>query len=265
MNDGIDARVLAASNGTVTYICPGSIQTYVVIRHPDGEFGYAHLDINSLQVQEGDCVAMGQWIGNLYQPNPPGGYFEDNCGSGWGRHIHFWVPYRDLVIDGYTGEYYANLPYLANVDSSNHEGAGCCCRVCVPACSFESTVQESGMPVTLWLTPTMPITDAPSPDVTSISETALSPLTSTYVPISRPEVEPQRIPPVSSSYRIPKSVFGSGGGEKASTHYVINSTQGQSTDLSRRTSASYVLTPGYWSLPTAGSHQVYLPLVVKNR
>jgi hypothetical protein len=80
-------------------------------------------------------------------------------------------------------------------------------------------------------------------------------------------VEPERIPPTSANYSIVKSVFGSGGGPKTSAHFVMNSTQGQPTDLSRRTSASYVLTPGYWGpwKPATLEYGVYLPLVVGNR
>ncbi len=85
------------------------------------------------------------------------------------------------------------------------------------------------------------------------------------VQVSRASVEPQRIPPTSANYRIVKSVFGSGGGEKTSTHYVMNSTQGQSTALRRRQSASYALVPGYWGrwIPSPYEYGVYLPLVVK--
>jgi hypothetical protein len=86
------------------------------------------------------------------------------------------------------------------------------------------------------------------------------------VPALRTSVEPQRTPPASTNYRIPKSVFGSGGGQKTSTHFVMNTTQGQSTDLSRRTSASYVLVPGYWGAwsPRIFDHKVYLPLIVRS-
>jgi hypothetical protein len=78
--------------------------------------------------------------------------------------------------------------------------------------------------------------------------------------------EPQRIPPASTTYRISKSVIGSGGGPKASTHYIMNSTQGQSTNLSRRQSASYVLVPGYWGrwIPLVYDFDVYLPVVTRD-
>jgi hypothetical protein len=94
---------------------------------------------------------------------------------------------------------------------------------------------------------------------------ALDELDSVAPPAARASVKPQRTPPASANYQIAKSVFGSGGGEKTSTHYVINTTQGQATDLSRQHSASYVLVPGYWSrwIPPSYEYGIYLPLVVK--
>lgn len=82
----------------------------------------------------------------------------------------------------------------------------------------------------------------------------------------RAPVEPQRAVPKSAHFRIPRSVFGSGGGLKTSAHYVLNGTQGQATDLHQRQSAHYVLVPGYWSpwTPTSYDYQVYLPLVIRN-
>jgi hypothetical protein len=79
--------------------------------------------------------------------------------------------------------------------------------------------------------------------------------------------EPQRTAPCSAHYCVAKSVVGSGGGQKTSTHCRISSTQGQSTDLSRRESTSYLLVPGYWSrrLPSSPKYGVYLPLVIRNR
>jgi surface antigen len=113
----------------------------------------------------------------------------------------------------------------------------------------------------------LPITTTLSlPEPEEVSPEGTDPIDSPAIviaPAQRSLVEPQRIPPASASYRIPKSVFGSGGGPKTSTHYVMNTTQGQSTDLSHRTSASYVLAPGYWSSTATGNHKVYLPLVVK--
>jgi hypothetical protein len=94
----------------------------------------------------------------------------------------------------------------------------------------------------------------------------VDPPTIVSVPMKHAPVESQHTPPSSTSYRISRSVFGSGGGAKSSAHYVMNATQGQSTDLSWRASASYVLVPGYWSrwTPSTLALEVYLPLVTGN-
>lgn len=103
-------------------------------------------------------------------------------------------------------------------------------------------------------------------EVLTADAVPMDPLPNEALPL-REAVEPERIPPTSANYSIVKSVFGSGGGPKTSAHYVMNSTQGQPTDLSRRTSASYVLVPGYWGpwKPVTLEYGVYLPLVVGNR
>ena len=106
----------------------------------------------------------------------------------------------------------------------------------------------------------------PNPTATPLPVAMDEPPAPSSIPIRREAVEAQRTPPASESYRIPKSVFGSGGGEKASASFVMNSTQGQGTDLSRRQSASYTLAPGYWGqwAPLVYDYAVYLSLVVKN-
>lgn len=102
-------------------------------------------------------------------------------------------------------------------------------------------------------------------EVLTADAVPMDPLPNEALPL-REAVEPERIPPTSANYSIVKSVFGSGGGTKTSTHYVINGTQGQTTDLSRRVSASYVLVPGYWGrwAPRTFEYVVYLPLVVES-
>jgi hypothetical protein len=121
--------------------------------------------------------------------------------------------------------------------------------------------------------------DLSLPDATILPEPERSVLTDALMPApfapppaeAQPRewaaIEAQRTPPASAHYLIPKSVFGSGGGKKISTHYVLNGTQGQTTDLSRRVSASYVLVPGYWaaSSPRVFDNKVYLPVILRNR
>ncbi len=62
-------------------------------------------------------------------------------------------------------------------------------------------------------------------------------------------MDPLREPPISASYAIPKSVFGSGGGPKISTSYRLQGTSGQTTGTDALISASYRLHSGYWDGP----------------
>jgi hypothetical protein len=55
------------------------------------------------------------------------------------------------------------------------------------------------------------------------------------------------VPPLSSSYAIPKGVFGSSGGPKLSTSYQLQGTSGQTTGTGVRVSDSYRLRSGYWN------------------
>jgi hypothetical protein len=100
-----------------------------------------------------------------------------------------------------------------------------------------------------------------TPELAQVTEpTAAGP------PLDRTPIEAQRIPPASESYRIAKSVFGSGGGVKTSAGLIMNSTLGQSTNLIRRESDTHVLIPGYWGrwYPVLRLH-LYLPLMVKEQ
>jgi len=70
-------------------------------------------------------------------------------------------------------------------------------------------------------------------------------------------------PPASVHYRLLQSVFGSGGGGKASAHYLMQGTTGQVTGVGWHESSHYVLRSGYWGDWTSGLYGVYLPLVLK--
>jgi len=105
------------------------------------------------------------------------------------------------------------------------------------------------------------IQPAGTPELAQVTEPAAA-----GTPLDRTPIEAQRTPPASESYRIAKSVFGSGGGVKTSAGLIMNSTLGQSTNLIRRESDTYVLIPGYWGrwYPVLKLH-LYLPLVVKEQ
>ncbi|MBN1135553.1 MAG: DUF1906 domain-containing protein [Anaerolineae bacterium] len=140
-------------------------------------------------------------------------------------------------------------------------GAACCgCAKAQGTFSLQSFRGPSAAPCTLALDQDV-IQPVRTPELAQAAEQPVSgPL------LDRTPVEAQRTPPASESYCISKSVLSSGGGEKSSASFSMNSTQGQSTDLNRRESASYVLVPGYWGrwypVPKLA---LYLPLVLKDR
>lgn len=67
----------------------------------------------------------------------------------------------------------------------------------------------------------------------------------------------------STSYRISKSVWGTGGGRCISGHYVIQGTSGQTTGISQTESKSYLLASGYWANIYSDElqHRIYIPLI----
>lgn len=249
-----------------------------------------HGSTSYVVVSVGDSVSQGQLIG--YQGDAP-----EYATSG--VHLHFGIHEKSTpFLDGYyswgtcattdlwrefdgsgcpnpgtavsvnpeSSSYLGSLP---NYVTQNCPPGDCCCSSYaaagemneIPTFSFREQIKPFSSP-TVDKSPEP--TDIPNPvDLPEPAKTLALP-DPTPISIQRAPVEPQRTPPTSASYRIPKSVFGSGGGLKTSTHYVMNSTQGQSTDLSSRQSASYVLVPGYWSSPATGGYKAYLPLVVKH-
>ena len=87
--------VIAAANGTVVRgalggtgscvegdtSCGGKFGNYVMILHTDGNYTvYAHMDTNSVLVNEGDNVSQGEIIG-----------YVGSTGSSTGSHLHFEV------------------------------------------------------------------------------------------------------------------------------------------------------------------------------
>lgn len=247
---------------------------------------------------QGNCT----WWAKYKRPDFPCMVSWGNAGPTWITRAREWgfptgtTPMRGAVavVPGhvaYVKEVYANGTYRVSqmgwcrtcgeeVNMSGGEFIYCkCC--CCPGLGLDSGASNGGYcsseadldteDSTSQFT-TKPNENIPESDPTVTPEPiALSDLDERHEPdaalmrsIETQTIEPQRTPPASISYRIAKSVFGSGGGLKESTHYVMNSTQGQSTDLTRRTSDSYVLMPGYWSSAATGNYKVYLPLVVKN-
>jgi hypothetical protein len=288
---GSDKRLLASAAGVVTYICWGTLSVNVQIQDADGVvMGYSHIDRNTLEscISVGVTIPRGQVLGSL-RPDT----WSDNCGytsqNPSFAHVHWGIPTdRAVTVDGWTIQYPNNYwekdgsyKYVwDSFPSTNQPVYGCpncCCSGMQSACSAGQSCQNKSdeFPTGfVWETTTGtdmpqermaeaesegPLKPVDAPQTTETDLEAIPP----QAGVRRIPLESQRTPPTSTSFRIPKSVFGSDGRAKSSTHYVMNSTQGQSTNLSRRTSASYVLLPGYWG-PSFSSYRIYLPLVVRN-
>jgi hypothetical protein len=256
-----NGSVVAAMSGWVNSVndehaeCCCSIQcnpctNWVKLSHPNGETTeYLHIAQNSVTVTVGQWVEAGTVIAiqSDIGHSCGGGRLETGCGTyhgttHCGTHVHFAVKaagvfVKPRICDGQGGWFYPEYPlhYVAASCPGN-----CCCS---------SLKSASGSTQPDWGFSPVEMVESPAP---------------TPIPIDRQPVEP-RTPPGSEHYRIPKSVFGAGGGVKSSTSFVMNSTQGQSTDLNRRQSTSYALAPGYWGrwTPLIYDHLVYLPLAVK--
>jgi hypothetical protein len=230
----------------------GPCTNRIKLSHPNGETTeYLHIAQNSVTVTVGQWVSAGTVIATQSDIgwSCGNGRLETGCGAYHGTthcgiHVHLAVRssagtfVKPRICDGQGGWFY---PEYDEILVAVNCPENCCC-------SSRQIAGGAGQPE--WgFSPVAPV-EPPAP---------------TPIPIHRQPVEP-RTPPGSEHYRIPKSVLGAGGGVKTSTGFVMNSTQGQSTNLDRRQSTSYVLAPGYWGrwTPLIYDHAVYLPLVVGN-
>ncbi len=115
-----DRAVLASEAGTVRYACTGDpSQGFLIIDHDDGtRTGYLHLAKSSYKVANGQRVAQGKHLADIYgnfgQP------FNTPCGRGTGPHIHyhFWTKDGKSIIDGHK----ISSLYVGGVYTS-HNGA----------------------------------------------------------------------------------------------------------------------------------------------
>ncbi len=262
---------------------------YVCITHCDGSYGwYLHLKFGGITVNTGNYVLQGDCLGLSGNTGwSCGAHLHFNV-SKQSNNTGDW--YTVSFVEGAMPAKPANCGYYnaPNTPASQNSTAPCgsvpgtCCG-CLPAacCSgglasaanpwgraVHVAVSEAAMlapPAVAAVQPTLPA--APSPVVPTgygalavevverapvVSERAL-PVEPVAAPaaVAREPVDPLRVAPASANYLIPKAVFGSGGGPKASTNYRMNGTQGQTTDLSLRQSSSYRLIPGYWGAVSA--------------
>jgi murein DD-endopeptidase MepM/ murein hydrolase activator NlpD len=255
---------------------------WIKLSHPSGEFTrYLHIAQNSVTVTVGQWVEAGTVIatqsdvGNSCGNDRP----ETGCGNPPGTtkcgiHVHFEVRsstgayLKPRICDGQGGWFYPE-------HGNSHVATGCqvdgcfsslkiACGSSQPSWGFSAT----GAAVQSTCTGRrgadhLDQAGAPQPQAVSEGEagevSAPAAIASNHEP-----VELQHTFAMTGTYRIVKSVFGAGGGEKSSTSLIMNGTQGQSTDLSRRESSSYVLVPGYWARwYRVAKLKVYLPVVVR--
>ena len=100
-----NSDILAASAGTVTYMCNGTIQKLVVVT-TDGtseRLGYLHLDRTTVEqegIQVGVHIGQGRKLGRMLDSDS--GSLSDSCGTSNGTHIHIYFPEKPFTIDGVT-------------------------------------------------------------------------------------------------------------------------------------------------------------------
>jgi LasA protease len=274
-----DRWIVSPASGTVSAVNCGGCE--VRITHQDG-WGSFLFHVANPQVSVGETVLQNDPVGNPSMRPTCGGSCGGCGGSATGTHVHYalmyngafvaiegtafegWVVHGTICRQGYLEKDGQQIWVGTPVPS---EDCGGCCGCGNLQVGSESTLlsplnQSSGFwfnPYTLVPTESVAVRNTKVPP----SEPTESP--ELYVPTSVPFqselVELQRTPPTSAHYRIPKSVLGSSGGLKSSTHYVMQGTSGQTTGVAWRQSDSYTLHSGYWG--NAASHAIYLPLILK--
>jgi photosystem II stability/assembly factor-like uncharacterized protein len=206
-----------------------------------------------------DAIWPARWLYTYYNPDASPWNLACMDNSLWPGHQR---------ILQYTGGHYETWGEVAlNIDCNVSDGivawlgGGDCCfctkgRVCGEQSTALPWDTFRGLSAGYDLAPAQGQTQPAAAD---------EPAAAGAKPVQREPVDAQRIPPASESYRMAKSVVGSGGGARSSASFVMNSTLGQSTDLIRRESEGYVLIPGYWGRWYAVVRlELYLPLVVKD-
>ena len=260
----------------------------ITLSHPSGEVSrYLHIAQDSVTVTVGQWVEAGTVIATQSDIGHSCGSGRDETGCGThhgdthcGIHVHFEVRsstgayLKPRICDGHGGWFYPEY-------GDTHVATNCSADSCFsslkiangsnqPDWGFSATAPAvpstciGGSSIAPDPTDRLEPANAPGPRAESGAELS-EPSAPTSVAIQRDLVELQRTPPASGSYYISRSVFGAGGGEKSSASFAMNGTQGQSTDLNRRESISYVLVPGYWGqwYPVL-KFDVYLPLALRN-
>ncbi len=96
-------RALSPITGTVTDVCRGSTQSYMVLRDANGVDYYSilHLITSSIptSIQDGSSISQGNYLGNIYygSHNQTGACPQNTTGT----HLHLGLPSQNFVLDGY--------------------------------------------------------------------------------------------------------------------------------------------------------------------
>lgn len=288
--------IVAAASGTVV----DTSHLWIKIDHGNGWMtGYFHTPGQD-KISNGAKVCRGERIGHPGCCGSDGCTYCMPCGSSCpgccasGTHTHFML-YRDgspetwvgKTISGWTVQSdgcltkEGSLPQCVGSRFTSDISKDCCCCSSQTAqagypSSLETTAVILDDTQALLVTPTFDLSpprlliDA-SPTLLPTSRPQPTPIptpTATEVRVAQTSVQAVRTPPASASYRIPRSVFGTGGDLKTSAHYVMQDTSGQTTGVAWRQSGSYVLRSGYWGRIGAAHdapYAIYLPIVIKQQ
>ena len=98
-----NSDILASAPGTVTYVCNDGTQVLLTITTSgtSEKMGYLHLDtasVNAAGIGQGSVVNFGTKLGRML--NSDGGTISTTCGVSMGTHLHMYLPYRGVTIDG---------------------------------------------------------------------------------------------------------------------------------------------------------------------
>jgi len=97
--------VLASAQGLVDEACRRGDELWIQISNSQGITGYGHLDARTVRPGlMGRMVRQGQYLGELWNPNPGGNLPSGACGSGHSPHLHFVLPSKTTVIDGVSAD-----------------------------------------------------------------------------------------------------------------------------------------------------------------
>jgi hypothetical protein len=116
-----NADILAGAPGTISYVCNDGKQVLFTITTSGTteKVGYLHLDSASVAatgLRQGSVVSAGTKLGRML--NSDGGTISSTCGVSMGTHLHMYLPYKPIVIDGKTFSD-SSLPWSVDLYSSH--------------------------------------------------------------------------------------------------------------------------------------------------